>query len=239
MAFFQNMMDTLKEKFSSFVQGDEEPANSYFAAPKDQEQYAQQPAQPQTVQQPQQVFNQPRQEFQRVFQFRPRQDTTPRQTAPQQPQAQESQPVPQQQNTWQAGGAQQGVRYDHALRVARLTGHLECCNMIPFMKNGESVLVDIEMIASDLERQRCVDLLSGAAYTLGYHMLKASAQGVYLIYPDSLYVGADEATKLDNGIKDEEEKPAQPVQEEQAQEEVRPAVGGYAPNPMRKFFRQG
>lgn len=236
MAFFQNMMDTLKEKFANFVQGDDTTVNSYYAGQRNQEQNA---SRQQAAQQPRQGMNQPRQESQRVFQFHPRQDTASQQVAPQQPQAQEPQPVPQQQNTWQAGGAQQGVRYDHALRVARLTGHLECCNMIPFMKNGESVLIDIEMIASDLERQRCVDLLSGAAYTLGYHMLKASAQGVYLIYPDSLYVGADEATKLDNGIKDEEEKPAQPVQEEQVQEEARPAVGGYAPNPMRKFFRQG
>ena len=51
----------------------------------------------------------------------------------------------------------------------------------------------MEFIASDSERQRCVDMLSGAAYTLGCALNKISPRGIYLISSPSVRVVLDPA----------------------------------------------
>jgi len=55
------------------------------------------------------------------------------------------------------------------------------------------VFLNMEYIASDSERQRCVDMLSGAAYTLGCALNKISPRGIYLISSPSVRVVMDPA----------------------------------------------
>jgi len=49
----------------------------------------------------------------------------------------------------------------------------------------------MEYIDNDSERQRCVDMLSGAAYTLGCSLNRISLRGIYLISSPSVYVVMD------------------------------------------------
>jgi len=95
--------------------------------------------------------------------------------------------------------AANGKAYRHVERAAQLVSREACYDIIDIMKNGESVVVNIESIQSAQEVQHCVDLLSGAAYTLGCSITKLSAQSkVYLIAPNTVQVLLDEYTQKIN-----------------------------------------
>lgn len=122
------------------------------------------------------------------------------------PQAPQQAPQPQQPDnvvpfpgTFQATT---GQGYAHIERVVQLMSRDNCYHIIDFMKNGESVIVNIENIASDTEVQHCIDLLSGAAYTLGCSISKFSTQRrAYLIAPATIQVLLDEPTQRMNGAR--------------------------------------
>lgn len=95
--------------------------------------------------------------------------------------------------------AANGKAYRHVERAAQLVSREACYDIIDIMKNGESVVVSIESIQSAQEVQHCVDLLSGAAYTLGCSITKLSAQSrIYLIAPNTVQVLLDEYTQKIN-----------------------------------------
>lgn len=97
---------------------------------------------------------------------------------------------------------QQG--YTHIERIAQLVNREGCYVIIDFMKNGETVIVNIENIASDAEVQHCVDLLSGAAYTLNCSITKFTTQKrAYLISPANVQVLIDPYTQRLNGTRTE------------------------------------
>jgi len=81
----------------------------------------------------------------------------------------------------------------HMEYIVLLRSRNECKNVIEYIKANASVFLNMEFIASDTERQRCVDMLSGAAYTLGCHLHKISPRGIYLISSPSVYVVIDPA----------------------------------------------
>ena len=87
----------------------------------------------------------------------------------------------------------EGSVYAHVEYVVLLRSRNECKDVIAYIKANASVFLNMEFIASDSERQRCVDMLSGAAYTLGCYMNKISPRGSYLISSPSVRVVLDSA----------------------------------------------
>ncbi len=87
----------------------------------------------------------------------------------------------------------EGNYYAHVEYVVLLRSRNECTKVIEYIKSNASVFLNMEFIANDGERQRCVDMLSGAAYTLGCFLNKISQRGIYLISSPSVYVVIDPA----------------------------------------------
>lgn len=86
-----------------------------------------------------------------------------------------------------------GMAYTHVEYVVLLRSRNECKDVIGYIKTNASVFLNMEFIASDSERQRCVDMLSGAAYTLGCALNKISPRGIYLISAPTVKVVLDPA----------------------------------------------
>ena len=91
--------------------------------------------------------------------------------------------------------APDGRVYAHVEYIIQMTNRMECRNIIEYIRSNASVFLNMEAIISDVERQRCVDMLSGAAYALGCSLNKISARGVYLISSASVRVMMDRATQ--------------------------------------------
>jgi FtsZ-interacting cell division protein YlmF len=72
----------------------------------------------------------------------------------------------------------EGSYYAHVEYVVLLRSRNECTKVIEYIKANASVFLNMEFIANDSERQRCVDMLSGAAYTLGCDLNKISQRGI-------------------------------------------------------------
>lgn len=113
----------------------------------------------------------------------------------------------------------EGNLYAHVEYIVLLRSRNECTRIIEYIKANASVFLNMEFIANDSERQRCVDMLSGAAYTLGCRLNKISQRGVYLISSPSVYVVLDPAMQ----------KYAASVE---AQNYVRPEYAGYQQQPF-------
>ena len=97
-------------------------------------------------------------------------------------------------NVVMSPGMQQAPEaYTHVEYVVLLRSRNECKDVIGYIKTNASVFLNMEFIASDSERQRCVDMLSGAAYTLGCALNKISPRGIYLISAPTVKVVLDPA----------------------------------------------
>ena len=92
-----------------------------------------------------------------------------------------------------------GNTYAHELQILQLRDRDECRAIIEHLKNNCTVALNMDNIANDTEKQRCVDMLSGAAYTLNCNISRISTRGVYVITPDVVRVSQDDATKRLNG----------------------------------------
>ena len=88
-----------------------------------------------------------------------------------------------------------GMVYAHVEYIVQLCSRNECRKVIDYIRANASVFLNMEMIADASERQRCVDMLSGAAYALGCALNKISPRGVYLISSPSVRVMMDNATQ--------------------------------------------
>ena len=86
----------------------------------------------------------------------------------------------------------------HVEYVILLRSRNECTKVIEYIKTNASVFLNMEYIANESERQRCVDMLSGAAYTLGCQLHKISNRGIYLIASPYVRVMIDPAMKRFN-----------------------------------------
>ena len=110
-------------------------------------------------------------------------------------------PYPQQETYQQPGGnvvdfpGQQVATPTHVEYVILLRSRNECTKVIEYIKTNASVFLNMEYIANQGERQRCVDMLSGAAYTLGCQLHKISNRGIYLIASPYVRVMIDPAMK--------------------------------------------
>ncbi|MBE5814392.1 MAG: cell division protein SepF [Clostridiales bacterium] len=91
--------------------------------------------------------------------------------------------------------AADGSVYAHVEYIVQLTSRNECRTVIDYIRTNASVFLNMEAIENPSERQRCVDMLSGAAYALGCALNRISPRGVYLISSPSVRVMMDSATQ--------------------------------------------
>lgn len=81
-----------------------------------------------------------------------------------------------------------GIAYTHVERLAQPLSSSSCFRLIDFMRNGESIIVNTELIQDERENSHCLDLLYGAAFTMGYTFTKISRMRIYLISPANICV---------------------------------------------------
>ena len=81
-----------------------------------------------------------------------------------------------------------GRAYKHVERLAQPLSASSCFRLIDFMRNGESIIVNTELIQDERENAHCLDLLYGAAFTMGYTFTKISRMRIYLISPADICV---------------------------------------------------
>ncbi|MBN1776792.1 MAG: cell division protein SepF [Clostridiales bacterium] len=134
-----------------------------------------------------------REEYRRSAQ----QDMQYRHTEPQQGYQPEQPQYRQQGNVVDFPGRQEAAPA-HVEYVILLRSRNECTKVIEYIKTNASVFLNMEYIANESERQRCVDMLSGAAYTLGCQLHKISNRGIYLIASPYVRVMIDPAMKRFN-----------------------------------------
>lgn len=142
----------------------------------------------------------------------------------------------------------EGLVYAHVEYIVLLRSRNECKDVIGYIKTNASVFLNMEFIASDSERQRCVDMLSGAAYTLGCALNKISPRGIYLISAPTVKVVLDPAMQKISSSREAQSFTRQRYEHEgyQQQPEYPPvqtaapgyeqpaqaAVPGYEPSPQ-------
>ena len=176
------------------------------------------------------------------------------QQAPQMQQPAQQQPAYQQQgNVVQFPGmhsSMDGSVYAHVEYIVLMRSRHECKDVIAYMKANASVFLNMEFIASDSERQRCVDMLSGAAYTLGCELNKISPRGIYLISSPSVRVVLDPAMQKFTSVPEaqgfvRQRYDSEPVQQGYSQPQVeeaqpqQPMSGFSAGSPTTRFQAQG
>ncbi len=78
--------------------------------------------------------------------------------------------------------------YSHVERLAQPLSASSCFRLIDFMRNGESIIVNTELITDERENTHALDLLFGAAFTMNYTFTKISSKRIYLISPATVEV---------------------------------------------------
>lgn len=197
----------MHEKSDRFIRG-EAPEGGYYATQEAQQAYGHMGEEaPDTEErEPLDPFGHGGGDYGGRVPYRSRYDMEREAQQPQQPVAAQPQPAPQQQGAQQPQGypgnvvpfpgmrqGGDGSVYAHVEYVVLLRSRNECKDVIAYIKSNASVFLNMEFIASDSERQRCVDMLSGAAYTLGCALNKISPRGMYLISSPSVRVVLDPA----------------------------------------------
>jgi FtsZ-interacting cell division protein YlmF len=84
--------------------------------------------------------------------------------------------------------ADDGTAFRMVERLAQPVSAASCYRLIEFMRNGESIIVNTELIHDEYEITRCLDLLYGAAFTMGYTFTRISSRSIYLISPANVMV---------------------------------------------------
>lgn len=277
MGIFQKLGNWLTDKSERFIRGGEADGG-YYATQEAQQAYGgmgmEEPAETdegvQVVREPLDPFGRGEGEYGGRTPYRSRYDVEreaqqqqpmrqqPMQQAPQQPMQQQSAPqqqaYQQQSNVVQFPGMQRsmdGSVYAHVEYIVLMRSRHECKDVIAYMKSNASVFLNMEFIASDSERQRCVDMISGAAYTLGCELTKISPRGIYLISSPSVRVVLDPAMQKftaapeaqsfvrqryeNEGYQQSQQPMEEPMQETQRQQ---PVNGFSAGSPTTRFQAQ-
>lgn len=139
-----------------------------------------------------------------------------------------------------------GSVFAHVEYIVLLRSRGECKDVIAYIKANASVFLNMEFIASDSERQRCVDMLSGAAYTLGCALNKISPRGIYLISSPSVRVVLDPAMQkftaapeAQGFVRQRYEGEPQRAYASEQQEAQQPVSGFSSGSPTTRFQAQG
>ena len=82
--------------------------------------------------------------------------------------------------------------FNHVEHIMAMTGLKSCYEAIECMKNGETLIVELDAIANDNESMRCQDMLAGAAFTLGCSVRMLQGGRLVLIAPDGVKILPEE-----------------------------------------------
>ena len=74
---------------------------------------------------------------------------------------------------------------EHILAITSLRS---CYEAIECMKNGETLIVTLDVLGSEGERIRCQDMLAGAAFTLGCSVRTLQSAGIVVIVPQGVKI---------------------------------------------------
>lgn len=273
MGIFRKLGDWLTEKSDRFIRG-EAADGGYYGTAEAEQSYGENADAEETVREPLDPFGRGEGEYGGRVPYRSRADLEreaqaqqqamqqqmvqqpPVQPMPQQPVQQPPVAQPMQQPLQQPsnvvnfpgmGHAQDGSVYAHVEYVVLLRSRNECKDVIAYIKSNASVFLNMEFIASDSERQRCVDMLSGAAYTLGCALNKISPRGIYLISSPSVRVVLDPAMQKFTAAPEqtgfarqryENEAYAQPYQQAEEAQPQQPVASFSAGSPTTRFQAQ-
>ena len=76
-----------------------------------------------------------------------------------------------------------GSSFTHVEHIMAITSLQSCYEAIECMKNGETLIVTLDVLGSDGESIRCQDMLAGAAFTLQCTVRNLPSVGVVIIAP--------------------------------------------------------
>ena len=76
-----------------------------------------------------------------------------------------------------------GSSYTHVEHIMAITSLQSCYEAIECMKNGETLIVTLDVLGSESESIRCQDMLAGAAFTLQCTVRTLAGPGVVVIAP--------------------------------------------------------
>ena len=103
-----------------------------------------------------------------------------------------------------------GSSFTHVEHILAITSLRSCYEAIECMKNGETLIVTLDVLGSEGERIRCQDMLAGAAFTLGCSVRTLQSAGIVVIVPQGVKILPEQQTPAYNQY---QPQPA-PVQEE-------------------------
>ncbi len=92
-----------------------------------------------------------------------------------------------------------GSSYTHVEHVMAITSLRSCYEAIECMKNGETLIVTLDVLGSEGERIRCQDMLAGAAFTLRCTVRPLPGVGVILIAPATVKILPEQRRYEDAG----------------------------------------
>ena len=108
-----------------------------------------------------------------------------------------------------------GTAYAMAIRLTQPLSTSRCYRIIEFMRNGEAVLVNMELMQDAIECDRCLDLLYGAAYAMGYTFTRVANRVLYLIAPQTVnvqaYASINDIAQRDNASRWPGSDPSNPL----------------------------
>ena len=81
-----------------------------------------------------------------------------------------------------------GSSFTHVEHILAITSMQSCYEAIECMKNGETLIVTLDVLGSEGERLRCQDMLAGAAFTLQCTVRNLPSVGVVVIAPSSVKI---------------------------------------------------
>ena len=84
------------------------------------------------------------------------------------------------------------VPFNHVEHIMILTGLRSCYEAIECMRNGETLIIELDAIANENESMRCQDMLAGAAFTLGCSVRMLQSGRLVLIAPESVKILPEE-----------------------------------------------
>ena len=91
--------------------------------------------------------------------------------------------------------ADTGSSFTHVEHLMAITSLRSCYEAIECMKNGETLIVTLDVLGSEGERIRCQDMLAGAAFTLQCTVRTLNSIGVVVIAPPGVKILPEQQTR--------------------------------------------
>jgi FtsZ-interacting cell division protein YlmF len=91
--------------------------------------------------------------------------------------------------------AETGNSFTHVEHIMAITSLQSCYEAIECMKNGETLIVTLDVLGSESESIRCQDMLAGAAFTLQCTVRNLPGVGVVVIAPAGVKILPEQQTR--------------------------------------------